>query len=58
MSDRKPSRWLYLLIAGVVLLGTVLVIAGTRTKDEARPTNAARTAVLMKVTSRSLARWD
>jgi cytochrome c551/c552 len=41
MSDRKPSRWLFLLIAGVVLLGTVLVIAGTRTKDEA-PTNERR----------------
>ena len=34
MSDRKPSRWLYILTAGVLLLGTLMVVAGTRTKDD------------------------
>ena len=38
MSDRKPSRWLYTLTAGVVLLGTLMTVAGTRTKDDS-PTN-------------------
>jgi cytochrome c551/c552 len=33
MSDRKPSRWLYILTAGVLLLGTLMVVAGTRNKD-------------------------
>ena len=30
MSEHKPSRWLYLLTAGVLLLGTLLVAVGTR----------------------------
>src|SRR5258708_40203246 len=34
MSDRKPSRWLYTLTAGVLLLGTLMVVAGTRTTDD------------------------
>ena len=34
MSDRKPSHWIYLLTAGVLLLGTLMVVAGTRTKDD------------------------
>jgi cytochrome c551/c552 len=41
VSDRKPSRWLYLLTAGVLLLGTVLVAVGTRNiRDDARPNHA------------------
>jgi cytochrome c551/c552 len=34
MSDRKPSRWLYTLTAGVLLLGTLMVVAGTRTTND------------------------
>ena len=30
MSEHKPARWLYLLTAGVLLLGTLLVAVGTR----------------------------
>lgn len=35
MSEHKPSRWLYLLTAGVLLLGTLLVAAGTRNSGDA-----------------------
>jgi cytochrome c551/c552 len=34
MSDRQPSRLLYLLTAGVLLLGTLMVVAGTGTKGD------------------------
>ena len=42
MSEQKPSRWLYLLTAGVLLLGTLLVVVGTRTSrdDDARAKHA------------------
>ncbi len=42
MSEQKPSRWLYLLTAGVLLLGTLLVVVGTRNSrdDEARAKHA------------------
>ena len=42
MSEHKPSRWLYLLTAGVLLIGTVLVAVGTRNSrdDEARASHA------------------
>jgi cytochrome c551/c552 len=42
MSERKPSRWLYMLTAGVLLLGTVLVALGTRNSrdDDARANHA------------------
>lgn len=33
MSEHKPSRWLYLLTGGVLLLGTLLVVVGTRDRD-------------------------
>ena len=33
MSEHKPARWLYLLTAGVLLLGTLLVVAGTEGRD-------------------------
>ena len=36
MSDHQPSRWLYLLTAAVLLLGTLMVIFGTRTGDDAQ----------------------
>jgi len=38
VSEHKPSRWLYLLTAGVLLIGTVLVAVGTRNSrdDDAR----------------------
>ncbi len=42
MSDRNRTRWLYTLTIGVLLLGTVLVIAGTRTKDDDIPTSEHR----------------
>ncbi len=42
MSEHKPSRWLYLLTAGVLLLGTLLVVVGTRNSrdDDARAKHA------------------
>ena len=42
MSEQKPSRWLYLLTAGVLLLGTLLVVVGTRNSrdDDARAKHA------------------
>jgi cytochrome c551/c552 len=33
VSEHKPSRWLYPLTAGVLLLGTLLVAVGTRNDD-------------------------
>ena len=30
MSRTEPPRWLYLLTGGVILLGTLMVVAGTR----------------------------
>jgi cytochrome c551/c552 len=33
VSEHKPSRWLYLLTGGVLLLGTLLVAVGTRSSD-------------------------
>jgi len=42
VSEQKPSRWLYLLTAGVLLLGTLLVVVGTRNSrdDDARAKHA------------------
>jgi len=42
VSEHKPARWLYLLTAGVLLLGTVLVTVGTRNSrdDDARANHA------------------
>jgi cytochrome c551/c552 len=33
VSDHKPARWLYLLTGEVLLLGTLLVVVGTRDRD-------------------------
>jgi cytochrome c551/c552 len=41
VSEHKPSRRLYLLTAGVLLLGTLLVAVGTRSDDSSRA-NAGR----------------
>lgn len=42
MSEKKPARWLYLLTGGVLLLGTLLVVVGTRSSpdDDARANHA------------------
>lgn len=42
MSEHKPPRWLYLLTGGVLLLGTLLVVVGTRNPrdDDARANHA------------------
>jgi len=42
VSEHKPSRWLYLLTAGVLFLGTLLVVVGTRNSrdDDARAKHA------------------
>ena len=42
MSEHKPARWLYLLTGGVLLLGTLLVVVGTRNSrdDDARAKHA------------------
>jgi cytochrome c551/c552 len=43
VSEHKPSRRLYLLTAGVLLLGTLLVAVGTRnSRDEDASANHAR----------------
>ena len=43
MSEHKPPRWLYLLTVGVLLLGTLLVVVGTRdSKDDDARANHAR----------------
>jgi cytochrome c551/c552 len=43
MSEHKPSRWLYLLTAAVLLLGTVLVVVGTRgSQDDGAGANHGR----------------
>ena len=41
MSEHKPSRRIYLLTAGVLLLGTLLVAVGTRSDDSSQA-NAGR----------------
>jgi cytochrome c551/c552 len=33
MSEHTPARWLYLLTGGVLLLGTLLAVIGTRDRD-------------------------
>jgi cytochrome c551/c552 len=42
MSEHKAARWLYLLTGGVLLLGTLLVVVGTRNSrdDDARANHA------------------
>lgn len=43
MSEHKPSRWLYLLTAGALLLGTLMVAVGTRnSRDEDARAHHAR----------------
>jgi cytochrome c551/c552 len=49
VSDRKPSRWLYLLTAGVLLLGTVLVAVGTRNTDSTQANDGRRKSYLPEV---------
>lgn len=48
MSEHKPSRWLYLLTAGVLLLGTLMVAVGTRNSRDvdARAHHARRNSGL------------
>jgi cytochrome c551/c552 len=42
VSEKKPARWLYLLTGGVLLLGTLMVVVGTRSSpdDDARANHA------------------
>jgi cytochrome c551/c552 len=48
MSEHKAARWVYLLTGGVLLLGTVLVVVGTRTSrgDDARVRHVRQDSVL------------
>jgi cytochrome c551/c552 len=49
VSERKPSRWLYLLTAGVLLLGTLLVAVGTRNDDSTQPNDGRQNSRLAEV---------
>ena len=43
MSEDKPARWLYLFTGGVLLLGTLMVVVGTRnSRDNDARANHAR----------------
>jgi cytochrome c551/c552 len=49
VSEHKPSRWLYLLTAGVLLLGTLLVAVGTRNDDTTQAKGGRQTNCLAEV---------
>jgi cytochrome c551/c552 len=49
VSEHKPSRWLYLLTAGVLLVGTLLVAVGTRNSDSAQAVNGRPDSCLAQV---------
>ena len=49
MSEHKPSRWLYLLTAGVLLLGTLLVAVGTRNDDSTQANGGRQTNCVAEV---------
>ena len=53
VNELKPSRWLYLLTAGVLFLGTVLVVMSTRDPDTV--TRASRRRNNLSVTCPPLA---
>jgi cytochrome c551/c552 len=45
VNEHKPSRWLYLLTAGVLLLGTLLVVVGTCNGDRPHPNDWRQSCV-------------
>ena len=49
MSERKPSRGLYLLTAGVLLLGTFLVAVGTGNNDRIQTNDGRQNSCLAEV---------
>jgi cytochrome c551/c552 len=49
MSEHKPSRWRYVLTAAVLLLGTLMVIFGTRTGDGDQANEAGQSGCSDKV---------
>lgn len=49
MSEHKPSRRLYLLTAGVLLLGTLLVLVGTRNDASTQPNDGRQNNCLAEV---------
>ncbi len=49
MSEHKPSRRLYLLTAGVLLLGTLLVLVGTRNDASTQPNDGRKNNCLAEV---------
>jgi cytochrome c551/c552 len=49
VSEHKPSRWLYLLTAGVLLLGTLLVAVGTRNDDSSQANDGRQSGCLSEV---------
>jgi cytochrome c551/c552 len=55
VSEHKPSRWLYALTAGVLLVGTMLVVVGTRNPGDGvnadRQSRIAETCPPLSVTA-------
>jgi len=49
VSEQKPSRWLYLLTAGVLLLGTLLVAVGTRNDASTQANDGRQISCLAEV---------
>jgi cytochrome c551/c552 len=49
MSDHRPSRWLYLLTAAVLLVGTLMVIFGTRAGNDAEASEVPQSGCVDEV---------
>ncbi len=57
VNERKPPRWVYLLLAGVFLLGTLMVAAGTHESTHGKPDRSlSETCPPLSATSQTIGR--